>query len=360
MRPLLALLAAAPLAAQAAPPRVVEVSPGVYLFQTPSYSDVGLDGNAVAVVTDDGVLVFDANGTPAAAANVVAEIRRITAQPVRYLVYSHWHWDHWYGGEVYREAFPDVAIVSHERTRALMAGPAIEFNRPGLETQLPGHIGAVERALADARVATPPRDTLPLQRHLAADRWFLEQKRGVRHTLATRTFTDSLIVRLGGREIRILHHERAVTPGDAFLYLSDVCVVISGDLLVNPVSFALSCYPTGWLRTLERIRALEPTLIVPGHGEPLRDLALLDAHIALFQVLLDHGTAAHERGLDVDAARDSILSAFPNLAQPFTHGDPNLVGQFRLYLVDWYLHRVWDELRGPLTDDIAPIPVHNE
>jgi glyoxylase-like metal-dependent hydrolase (beta-lactamase superfamily II) len=358
MRPLLALLAAAPLAAQAAPPRVVEVSPRVYLFQTPSYSDVGLDGNAVAIVTDDGVLVFDANGTPAAAANVVAEIRRITAQPVRYLVYSHWHWDHWYGGEVYADAFPGIIIVSHERTRALMVGPAIEFNRPGLETQLPGHIGSVEQALADARLATPVGDTARLERHLAADRWFLEQKRGVRHTLATRTFADSLVVRLGGREIRILHHDRAVTPGDAFLYLPDAGIVVSGDLLVNPVSFALSSYPTGWLRTLERIRALQPTLIVPGHGEPLHDLALLDAHISLFQVLLREGRVAFEHGLDVDAARDSILAAAPELAEPFTHGDPNLVGQFRLYLVDWCLHRVWDELRGPMTDDIAPIPAH--
>jgi len=87
------------------PPAHTEVAPGVHLFQTQPYGDVGLDGNSVAIVSDDGVLVFDANGTPAAARAVLAQIRRLTKQPVRYLVYSHWHWDHWYGAEVYAAAF---------------------------------------------------------------------------------------------------------------------------------------------------------------------------------------------------------------------------------------------------------------
>src|SRR5262245_12879346 len=93
------------------PPTRIEVAPGVHLFRTQPYGDVGLDGNSVAIVTDDGVLVFDANGTPAAARAVLAAIRRLTRQPVRYLVYSHWHWDHWYGAEVYADAFPGLTIV---------------------------------------------------------------------------------------------------------------------------------------------------------------------------------------------------------------------------------------------------------
>ena len=61
------------------------------------------------------MLVFDTNGTPASAAAVLAEIRNLTTQPVRYVVNSHWHWDHWYGTEVYQRAFPDVQIIAHER-----------------------------------------------------------------------------------------------------------------------------------------------------------------------------------------------------------------------------------------------------
>ena len=119
-------------------PARTEIADGVFLFRTAPYGEVGLDGNSIVIVSNDGVLVFDTNGTPAAAAAVLAEIRTLTRQPVRYVVNSHWHWDHWYGTEVYQQAFPDVRIIAHEKTRTMMAGPALDFNRPGLETQLPG------------------------------------------------------------------------------------------------------------------------------------------------------------------------------------------------------------------------------
>ena len=137
-------------------PTRIEVAAGVYLFQTERYGDIGLDGNSVVVVSSDGVLVFDSNGTPDAATAVLAEIRKLTDQPIRYLVNSHWHWDHWYGAEVYRKAFPDLQIIRHEKTRQLMAGPVMVFNRPTLDSQLPGHITEIEAALAKAQGAVPP------------------------------------------------------------------------------------------------------------------------------------------------------------------------------------------------------------
>ena len=76
---LLVALCSIPVAAQNRPaPARTELAPGILLFQTPSYGDVGLDGNSIAVASRDGVLVFDTNGTPAAAAAVLAEIRAIT------------------------------------------------------------------------------------------------------------------------------------------------------------------------------------------------------------------------------------------------------------------------------------------
>src|SRR5262245_53846394 len=95
-------------------PQRIEIAPGIHLFVSAPYGDVGLDGNSIAIVGDTSVLVFDTNGTPASAAQVLAAIRAITPKPVRYVVNSHWHWDHWYGTEVYTAAFPGVNIVAHE------------------------------------------------------------------------------------------------------------------------------------------------------------------------------------------------------------------------------------------------------
>lgn len=359
----LALLLGTPLTLSAQtlpPPTRIDVAPGVYLFRTTPYSDVGLDGNSVVITSRDGVLVFDANGTPAAAAAVLGEIRKLTDQPVRYLVLSHWHWDHWYGAEVYRKAFPGLTIISHEATKRLMQGPAIEFNRSGIEEQLPGHVAAVEARIKELSAVVPP-DTARITRarkHLAEDQFFLAQKKGMTPTVADRTFTDSLTLRLGERRIDVLHYDRAITPGDSFLYLPDEKVLITGDLLVNPLTFALGSYPSGLIRTLERLDALDATVIVPGHGEPLHDKVLLETNLALFKDLLRIGREARGAGKGVEEARAMALTAEHELMVRLTRDDPALNQQFDIYMVDWFLHRVYDELDGRLTDDIAPIPVH--
>jgi cyclase len=328
-------------------PAKSELAPGIFLFATPNYGDVGLDGNSIAVLSSDGVFVFDTNGTPAAAAAVLDEIRRLTDRPVRWIVNSHWHWDHWYGTETYQQAFPDVRIVAHENTRELMMSPALEFNRPGLETQLPNYLKALEQ-----RAAADPS----LKAVLDEDRLFLAQKSRVRHTFPNVTFSDRLNLELGERHIEVLHYERAVTPGDAFAYLPKEKVLLIGDLIVNPVTFALSGYPAEWLRTLERIDRLDVDTIVTGHGPALHDKTLLHTTMDVFRVLLREGKAAKEKGLTADEAKDAIMPGLHDLMVKITADNPARNEAFKQQLVDWYLHRVYDELDGPLTDAIAAIP----
>jgi cyclase len=347
-----------PLASSRPDPIRHQIADGIYLFRTAPYGEVGLDGNSIAIIGDDGVLVFDTNGTPAAAAAVLAQIRTLTSQPVRYVVNSHWHWDHWYGTEAYTQAFPGVKVIAHEKTKAMMAGPAIDFNKPGLDQQLPAYLAQLEQRIVKAEAATPPAANLPqLKQALADGRFFLQQKSSVHHTLPNQTFTDKLTLTIGDREVQVLHRDRAVTPGDAFLYLPKEKIVITGDLLVNPVSFALSSYPSGWIRTLEYIDSLDASIMIPGHGEPLRDEKLLKATIAVFKELVKRGAEARTRGLDADAARAEIMPQIKELALPITGDQPAVNRAFEIQLVDWFLHRVYDELSGPLSDAIAPIPV---
>jgi cyclase len=338
-------------------PRKIRIAEGVFLFITPPYGDVGLDGNSVVILGGDGVLVFDTNGTPAAAAAVLAEIRAMTPLPVRFVVNSHWHWDHWYGTEAYVKAFPDVRVVAHDKTRTMMMGPALAFNRPGLESELPAYLHALEKKISTIEAADPRSpDLARLKAVLAEDRFFVDQKTHVHLAFPNVTYTDRLDVYLGDRHVEVLHYDRAVTPGDSFLYLPDQRILVTGDLLVNPISFALSSYPTGWLRTLEKMEALDVSIIVPGHGEPLDNKDLLRANIEVFRDLLRRGADAKARGLSADEAKAAILPTLHDVMVKMTHDKPDVNDNFRVYLVDWYLHRVYDELNGPLTDDIAPIP----
>jgi len=349
-----------PAAAAGAPanPQHTEPVSGVHVFQTAPYGDVGLDGNSVAIVTSGGVVVFDANGTPAAAHAVIAQIRKITQQPVRYLVLSHWHWDHWYGAEVYASEFPGLIIVAHERTRALMAGPAVEFNRPGLESQLPAHIQEVEATAAKARSGLRKEEAAREEAHAAQDRAFLEAKRSVKFTLPTLTFADSLTLFLGEREIQVRSPGHAITPGDAYLYLPRERVLVTGDLLVNPITYALFCYPTGWISALERLDAFDATWIIPGHGAPMRSEQLLhDTHDLLVRER-KLALALKAAGRSVEYAKKEVLldQEVRRLREAIAGLDPSPQESFNVYLVDWFVSRVYEEADGRLDDRIPTRP----
>ncbi len=340
-------------------PTVTQVSPGVWLFQTARYGDAGLDGNAVAVVGRDAVLVFDANGTPAAAAAVIAEIRRITPKPVKHLVLSHWHWDHWYGAEAYTAAFPGIEVIAHSRAAKLMDGPVQEFNRPFFTEQFPSHLKGLEASFATV-AGNPAADSAAraISQHITADKWFLDQKQNVRFVKPTRVYEDSLIIDLGGRSVHVVNHGRAITPGDSHLWLPDARTVVAGDLLINPMTYGLFAYPSEWLATLERMDARAATTIIPGHGTPMTDgvrlratIALLRREIALVRGLKASGKTAKEAQAAVLA--DAEVLALRDQLAPAT--EPGR-GAFALYLVEWIVPRIYQELDGTLDNAIPRAP----
>ena len=107
---------------------------------------------------------------------------------------------------------------------------------------------------------------------------------------------------------------------------------------------------------LEKIDTLDATTIVTGHGAPLHDKALLRATMEVFRVLLREGKTAKAKGLDPDQAKEAILPGLHDLMVTITGDRPALNKEFKSQLVDWYLHRVYEELDGPLSDAISKIP----
>jgi hypothetical protein len=88
----------------------------------------------------------------------------------------------------------------------------------------------------------------------------------------------------------------------------------------------------------------------------LHDETLLHAHMNVMRELLKAGRDAKARGLDADQAKDEVLPRLSADMLTMTKDDPKLNEQFRIYLVDWYMHRVYEELSGPLSDAISAIP----
>src|SRR3954454_14596049 len=242
-----------------------KVADNVYQFSTSDYGDVGMSGNSVAIIGTDGVLLFDSTGTPASARTILAELKKLTRQPVRYVVNSHWHWDHWGGNEVFKSAFPDVQIISQEKTRDMMMHDSIEWNRDYLGKIIPEHILDLDAAISKAKQdGKAPERIARLEALARGDRDFLRQKRSLTNTFPNQVFSESMKIFLGEREIDILH-ARAITPGDTYVYLPKERLLVTGDILVYPIPFAIGgTYPSNWLDSLKRIKALDPETIIPG------------------------------------------------------------------------------------------------
>ncbi len=330
---------------------VHKVAEGVYLFTTSSYGDVGLCGNSVAILTDEGVLAFDSGAVPETASAILREIRTLTQNPVRYLVNSHWHWDHWGGNQVFQEAFPGLPIITHEKTRELMLAVEPRWNDEGLKVQLPQYLASLEKRLAEARTkSTPEADILAQTELLRADRQFLDQKNSLRKVIPSVTFNDEMTIRLGGRDINILH-ARGITVGDTYIYLPKERILIAGDIMLDPLPFAIGgSYPADWLKTLERFADLKPAVIVPGHGLARSDPGFLDGYIALFRDVIRQVKEAKSRGLTLEQTRDGIRGQATQLAARLGITDPKTVNALPAYFLDVFVARCYEEQDHPLGD----------
>ena len=328
-----------------------KVAEGVYLFTTTPYGDVGLSGNSVAIVSDEGVLVFDANGTPETAATVLAEIRKLTDKPVRYLVNSHWHWDHWGGNQVYLAAFPGLQIITHEKTRELMLTVEPRWNEKGLKEDLPQFLDGFEKQIAGAKAKNVPAERIKAaEERLAADRNFLAQKQALRKTYPNVTFSGSLTLIMGGREIQVLH-ARAITPGDTYLYLPKEKVLVTGDILLSPYPFAIGgAYPAEWLKTLGKLAALAPAVIIPGHGDAETNSEFLRSNITLFQDAIQQVKDNKAKGMTLDQTADALGKQNSELAGRIGIKDAETADAFKAYFLDVFIKRAYRELDAPLGD----------
>ncbi|MGB8577270.1 MAG: MBL fold metallo-hydrolase [Pseudolabrys sp.] len=191
------------------------------------------DPNTGIIVGDDGVMVIDAQATPAMAGDVIARVAKVTDKPVKYVLLTHYHAVRVLGAS----AFKDAEILASNATRDLIA----ERGKQDMDSE----IGRFPRLFRTAETIS-----------------------GL--TWPTITFPDQISVWLGRREVRIIHVGRGHTAGDVIAIVPDAGVVFSGDL----VEYKSACYCgdahfTEWLATLDHLAELQANALLPGRGATL-------------------------------------------------------------------------------------------
>jgi glyoxylase-like metal-dependent hydrolase (beta-lactamase superfamily II) len=248
---------------------ITKIADGVY--QAIATANMIAGCNAAIIVNDSDVLVVDSHMTPAAAWALREELKTITDKPIRYVVNTHWHFDHAHGNQIYGAG---VEIIGTEFTRAQLASGASMKGRTytSFTGAVPGQLEQVKKRLASATAAERPAlesQLAALERHTAA-------LASVKPVPPTITVDDTMVIHRGGREIRLLHLGRGHTGGDLVVFLPRERVVVTGDLMTNGTAYPGDSYPMDWIATLDRVKALQFDVVIPGHGEAFRDKAKIE------------------------------------------------------------------------------------
>jgi cyclase len=306
----------------------VVVADGIYQYLLPDVDDIEVNGNSIAIETDHDILVFDTNVLPSAAQLVLADLRQITNKPVRYVVNSHWHPDHWDGNELYAREFPDLEIIASATTRRLMENTmhvyikTLEFESRDANQQL-------ERELKSGKSADGKtlgeKDRAEIRDDLRAERNFLTEYQGLHPVLPTLTFDNTLTLFHGGREFRLMQLP-GHTAGDTVLYLPKEKIALVGDLLVYPVPYLASAHPIAWIASLKTLAQLDATTFIPGHGPVMHDREYLNLVAESLQSVVDQVHTALQQGMSLAETQKSVNLAALKLK--FTHDDPELNAEF--------------------------------
>lgn len=264
----------------------IAVTPRAYYVQgeagAASAANEAYNSNAGFVVTGEGVVVIDALGSPALGHALVQAIRKVTDQPIRRVIVTHYHADHFYGLEPLRKA--GAEIWAHGAARDYLEG------------------GEAQR-----RRAQRARDLFPWVEEdmalLGADRWL----------------DGDAAFSLGGVRFEIQHFGPAHSPEDLVVVVPSEGVLFSGDILfTGRIPFVGEADSKAWLARIGRLIAIGPKLMVTGHGEvsrdPGRDLALTRDYLTFLRSQMgravDDFVPFEEAYRRTDWSRFSHLPAF--------------------------------------------------
>ena len=230
--------------------------------------------NATIFVNSNSVLVVDAHSKPSAAAGLIAQIRQhVTPKPVRYLVDTHFHWDHSQGNAAYREAFgQDLQIISSDATKKLQA----QFSQPRLRESLDPHghpfscqphiPELLDTARQELSTARSPADKAKIATRIEQLEAFASEMRNFTPVLPTVTFGQTHVIQDKAHDLHVEFHGRAHTAGDVVVFCPQKRVVATGDMILGGLPFLGDSFPKEWPATIDSVAKLAFDHVAGGHG----------------------------------------------------------------------------------------------
>jgi cyclase len=283
-----------------------KVADGVYAWLQPNGS--WGESNAALIVGEGESLLVDTLWTPALTERMLESMKRHTARaPITRLVNTHADGDHWWGNE----HLAGVEIVATDAAREEMG----ELSPEAL-LKMRGAMGVLGR-VGSVPVPFPGRARPAALAGLVDGMLGAYDFSGITLTPPTRTFSGTLELDVGGRRVEVIEVGPAHTLGDAIVYVPDASVVIAADILFIGVTPVMWAGPVdNWIAAIDRILALEPAAIVPGHG-PLTNRKAVELLRDYWRYVDAAARRRFAAGESPRAAAAAVLASEEFRAQPF-------------------------------------------
>jgi cyclase len=238
-----------------------KVATGVYFAR--AHPQAMINCNAAIFVRSKDVVVVDAHSKPSAAASLIAQIKReVTPKPVRYVINTHFHWDHTQGDHAYRAAEEKVDFIASAATKQLMTDLAVARVKASVQG-VPQQIDALNNQAAHAGSAAEKAYCADQIRQLKSyqaelDNYTLE--------LPTITFDKSYVLQDPAFDLHIDFHGHAHTAGDVVVYCPQARAIATGDVIHGFVPNIADGFPRIWPGTIDSIGGADFNTIMPGHA----------------------------------------------------------------------------------------------
>jgi len=271
--------------------------------------------NSAIIINDSDVTLVDSHISPAAAWVLLDELKSITPKPVRYVINTHFHYDHSHGNQIFGN---DVEIIGHEFTRDTLLH---ESQNKLFSQYIAGLPNAVENLKNRLAAETDPARKATLETQLEAAEANRASQAELRTTPPTITIKDKMTLYRGSREIQLLYLGRGHTGGDVVVYLPKERLVCSGDLMTNGLANMVDGFADEWVNSLDELKKLDFDMILPGHGEAFSGKEKITAYQAYLRDIWSQVGKLKQQGVPAeDAAKRVDLTAhktqFPNIQGP--------------------------------------------
>jgi cyclase len=294
---------------------------GVYAaIARPAYK---VNCNAAIILFDDSVLVVDTHSKPSAARALIEQIKKLTDKPVRYVVNTHFHWDHYQGNQAYPSSWPaGVEIISSEATRLNIEERGI----PRVKHEITTMPQEIEKLKTDLAAATDPKQKQELQSNLFQAQDYFSELKSMQVTLPTLTFDHSLILHRKSRTVEMFWLGNAHTNGDVFVYLPKEKVLVTGDALHGWTPFMGDSYPYDWITTLDNAEKLDFDQVLGGHGDVMRGKEKFELWKQYLRDLMDETAKSYSSGANLEEAQKQVAKVLvPKYADKFDPAFPKSV-----------------------------------